>query len=299
MKLLSWALAFVAISGRAAVLGQQSQESDSFEGQHEGQHEGHGPGGHGAGGGPLVAACKDLEEGAKCEVSMDGRAHPPPGEEDEEDVIGICNKMLDGEMHCHILHPSQLVCLDQDEGSSCSFKHRGSKEEETGVCYKMPHGMACRREDAAPDGGDGGHGHEGAREHIERFTKACLEKSAGDACTLDMPNGMENQFGGICEEPHMHHHEQQESSSKTKPLRCRMLSPMEAACIGKTEGVACNITMHGQESSFHEEGECKQAVRGEMHCRHKPRDFGAGMNRPNALRGGRGERSGDALSKVR
>jgi hypothetical protein len=66
-------------------------------------------------GGPLARACKDIAEGKLCTVD-----HRHPGGDDggggaqeDPDTVGICQKMLDGGVHCHILHPSARACLDK------------------------------------------------------------------------------------------------------------------------------------------------------------------------------------------
>ena len=304
MRLVSFALA------AAATLAASVQAKGSSKKGASGNSPADGAPPHMARGGPLAAACEGLDEGAQCKI-----VHPKPpvheGDDSdsdsmrhdsmEQDSVGICNKMLDGEMHCHILHPSALACLGKDEGTDCKFTHRGLDEEEAGKCEKMPHGMVCHPEGV---GGEGPGQHEGARQHIERFAEACSDKSAGDSCSLDMPNGMENQFSGVCEEAHRG--APSSSSEKKRPLRCRMLSPMEAACIGLSTGAGCNITMHAHGAEVVEAGECKEAVRGELHCRHKPRDFGRDRpSRAGNTRDGKGGhkapegRSADALGKVR
>lgn len=231
-------------------------------------------------GGPLVEACKGMQEGAQCTIESQG---PETG---DENVLGLCQKMLDDAMHCHILHPAALVCLEKEVGANCTFKHRGSEEQESGSCVKQPHGVVCHPSHA----GQGPmHGGEGPGHH-EPFVEACANLTMGDVCKLGLPSGIRNSFTGVCEEARGHGKKaKNEKEVARERLRCRMLSPMESACLGKEEGSECSLSMHAHGEEVSEEGTCKASVRGDLHCRHKPRE--------KPQRHGRQDESG-ALSKA-
>ena len=255
---LAMAAAALAFNGGVAVADNGSGGDNDDDDDHGARHH-HDMAMHD--GGPMAAACKDLKDGDQCKVvhhrpkflHADGEDQGAEPELEEEVNIGVCQTMVEGEVHCHILHPSAVVCLNKDEGTACKFKHRGLDEEETGECEKMPHGMVCQPKH---DDEEQARRHHGG--HMEQFTSACKDKASGDTCSLDLPDGTENQFAGVCESPfdHRHHHGDDDEANKRKiskqqyadSLRCRMLSPMEAACVDRTEGDDCNITLHAHGS---------------------------------------------------
>jgi hypothetical protein len=124
LAVAAFAAVFVSAFHGAVVGAQRSPGVGRLPGQQQSQQQDDGNNNNNNGdgdgvfgrpmhdGGPLARACKDIAEGKLCTVE-----HRHPGRDDnaqeDPDAVGICQKMLDGGVHCHILHPSARSCLDK------------------------------------------------------------------------------------------------------------------------------------------------------------------------------------------